>query len=113
MPLLHREGLKNLLQNLEVLLQSSAYFAGDELTIADFGFLANVATIKVKFIPQFTFEFFKISYFQALGADLSEYPKLNAWYERCSNLPGASDNERGSKLIAERVKSLLDEPTWI
>jgi hypothetical protein len=44
---------------------------------------------------------------------LSEYPKLNAWYERCNKLPGAKDNEDGAKLIADRVRKLLDEPTWI
>lgn len=48
---IRREGLKTLLQNLEVLLQTSKYFAGDELTIADFGFLANVATVKVVYCP--------------------------------------------------------------
>jgi glutathione S-transferase len=52
---MHREGLKTLLQNLEVLLQNSEYFAGNELTIADFGFLANVATVKVKLLPLLNF----------------------------------------------------------
>lgn len=45
-----REAVKVLLNNFESFLEKSDWFAGDELTIADFVILANVATIKVLII---------------------------------------------------------------
>mgnify|MGYP003463183275 FL=1 len=42
-----RESIKTVLNNIETLLTQSKYFAGDELTLADFALLANVETIKV------------------------------------------------------------------
>lgn len=42
-----RESIKTLLSNIETLLTQSKYFAGDEVTLADFALLANVETIKV------------------------------------------------------------------
>lgn len=46
-----REAIKDMLKTMESFLGKSKWFAGDEVTIADFSFLANAATIKVfKFI---------------------------------------------------------------
>lgn len=42
-----REAIKDFLKILESFLMESEWFAGDEVTIADFSYLANVATIKV------------------------------------------------------------------
>lgn len=42
-----REAIKDFLKILESFLMKSEWFAGDEVTIADFSYLANVATIKV------------------------------------------------------------------
>lgn len=42
-----REAIKDLLKIMESFLIKSQWFAGDELTVADFSYLANVATIKV------------------------------------------------------------------
>lgn len=39
--------MKILLNKMESFLLNSDWFAGDDVTIADFSFLANVATIKV------------------------------------------------------------------
>ncbi|KAG5676005.1 hypothetical protein PVAND_005860 [Polypedilum vanderplanki] len=94
-PTITRDSLKTLLANLEVLLENSKCFAGDEMTIADFSFLSNVATIK------------------QLGADFSIYPKLNDWYERCRCISGFTENEEGAKMLAEKLAKLLDEPLWI
>jgi glutathione S-transferase len=44
-----REDIKLLLNTLDSFLYSSDWFAGDELTIADFAILASVGTIKVNF----------------------------------------------------------------
>lgn len=48
-----REGIKMLLNKLESFLLKSNWFAGDDLTIADFSFLATVATIKVRLLFRF------------------------------------------------------------
>lgn len=50
---------------------------------------------------------------KAFGADLSEHPKLNVWYEKCKKLPGGAENEEGAKLLAEKVRNHLNEPLWI
>lgn len=42
-----REDVKILLAKLNKFLEHSEWFAGDELSLADLGFLANVGTIKV------------------------------------------------------------------
>lgn len=42
-----REAIRDLLRTMESFLLKSKWFAGDEVTIADFSYLANVATIKV------------------------------------------------------------------
>lgn len=42
-----RDAIKDLLKIMESFLIKSQWFAGDEVTIADFSYLANVATIKV------------------------------------------------------------------
>lgn len=44
-----REAIKDLLNTLESFLVKTKWFGGDEVTIADFSYLANVATIKVFF----------------------------------------------------------------
>ncbi len=41
-----REAIKDLLKIMESFLIKSQWFAGEEVTIADFSYLANVATIK-------------------------------------------------------------------
>lgn len=44
-----REAIKVLLNTMETFLLKSNWFAGDDLSIADFSFLANVETIKVRY----------------------------------------------------------------
>jgi glutathione S-transferase len=45
-----------------------------------------------------------------VGLDVSNYPNVTAWYERCASLPGFGENEEGAKLLASFVKSQLSEP---
>ncbi|XP_037030114.1 glutathione S-transferase 1-like [Bradysia coprophila] len=89
-----REAVKDFLKILESFLLKSEWFAGDEVTIADFSYLANVATIK------------------AWGVSFDEYPKLNSWYNRCKDLPGFSENKKGAQLLSKKMSILLDEPLW-
>lgn len=46
-PTERREAIKDLMKIMESFLINSKWFAGDDVTIADFSYLANVATIKV------------------------------------------------------------------
>jgi glutathione S-transferase len=90
-----RESLKVLLNTLETFLTQSEWFAGDELTLADFALLASVESIK------------------CWGANFTEYPRLNYWYERCRPLPGFTENHEGARKLAEKMSKLLDpEPLW-
>lgn len=48
-----RSSIVNVLKTLDETLKNSKWFAGDQPTIADFSFLANVASIKVNNNNQF------------------------------------------------------------
>ncbi len=65
------ESLYSGLDVLEILLQSNAYAAGNNLTVADFSLISTVTTIQ-KFVGQF---------------DAARFPKLLAWIDRVSKLP--------------------------
>jgi glutathione S-transferase len=47
--------------------------------------------------------FFSSTKPQNLGVDISQYPKLAAWYENCKTLPGFDENEVGAKIFASAV----------
>ena len=100
-----------LLSTLDSFLNVSEYFAGDELTVADFAFLASVGSIKVTFSSIFTIviNFYK---FQCWGVNFKEFPKLNAWFEKCKALPGFGENHEGSQLLADKLTKNLDEALW-
>lgn len=81
------------LNTVESFLDGQEWFsASDSPSIADLSILANFATI------------------YHVGLDISNYPNIAAWYERCSSLPGFSENEEGAKMFAGFVKSKLTEP---
>ena len=78
---------------LESFLQGQDWFSGNEnVSIADFSILASFATI------------------YHVGVDISPFPNISAWYERCSSLPGFAENEKGAKMFAAYVNSKLTEP---
>ncbi|KAJ6634891.1 Glutathione S-transferase 1-1 [Pseudolycoriella hygida] len=82
------------LNSIELFLGQSKWIAGDDLSIADFTFLAHVASAK------------------AFGVSFDKFPKLNDWYNRCKELPGFDENEEGSQLLADKLAGLLEEPLW-
>ncbi|XP_037039433.1 glutathione S-transferase 1-1-like [Bradysia coprophila] len=89
-----RDTIITWLNAIELFLGQSQWIAGDEITIADFTFLAHVASAK------------------AFGVDFNQFPKLNDWYNRCKSLPGFHENEEGSQLLADKLRGLLEEPLW-
>lgn len=44
--------------------------------------------------------------------NLKEFPKLNAWFEKCKSLPGFAENHEGSQVLADKLTKLLEEPLW-
>lgn len=108
-----RDEVKIMLGKLNSILERSEWFAGDELSIADFGFIASVGTIKV-FHLKLLLGFNKVKHFtfQCCGENLNDYPKLKNWYTRCASLPGFDENEEGATALAVTVAGLLEEPLW-
>lgn len=81
------------LSTLEGFLEGQEWFsASDNPSLADLSILANFATI------------------YHVGLDIGNYPNIATWYERCSSLPGFSENEDGAKMLATFLKSKLTEP---
>ncbi|XP_070509740.1 glutathione S-transferase 1-1-like [Chironomus tepperi] len=89
-----RENIESVLSTLDSFLINSNWFAGDELTLADFAFLPSVESIK------------------CWGADFKNYPRLNKWYERCKTLKGFQENHDGAKKLADKMAKMIDEPLW-
>lgn len=85
--------ITNSLVMLEGFLDGQEWFSGNEnVSVADFSYLTIFAPL------------------YHVGLDVSEYPNLSAWYERCASLPGFSENEKGAKMFAGFIKSRLTEP---
>lgn len=89
----NKERVFAVLNTLEKFLDGQEWFsASDSPSIADLSILANFATI------------------YHVGLDIGNYPNIATWYERCSNLPGFSENEEGAKMFGTFVKNKLTEP---
>jgi glutathione S-transferase len=88
-----KDRLYQVLDTLESFLDGFDWFSATEnVSLADLSILAEFSTI------------------YHVGLDLTNHPNLAAWYERCQELPGAADNEKGAKMFASMVKSKLTEP---
>lgn len=89
----NKERIYSSLQTLESFLNDQDWFSGNEnVSLADLSILSSFATLF------------------HLGLDVSNYPNIAAWYERCSALPGYAENEKGAKMFATFLKSKLTEP---
>ncbi|KAH8279112.1 hypothetical protein KR026_001995 [Drosophila bipectinata] len=75
------DALEGVYKNLNILLESSDYLAGETLTIADFSVIAGLSGI-VAF----------------LEVDATKYPKLAAWVERIKQLP-YYEEANGSRVV--------------
>ena len=87
--------LKEILTWCEDFLKQSGFIAGTQnISIADFSFLANISTLK-------DFGVF----------DPKEYPDLMAWMERCKkNVKNyEKNNQEGSEGLGNVFKSALDK----
>lgn len=81
------------LNTLESFLDGYEWFsAADDVSIADLSIYANFSTLYHS------------------GLDTTNYPNLAAWYERCKELPGAEENEKGASMFGGMIKNKLTEP---
>ena len=88
-----KENMISAIYTLESFLEGQEWFSGNEnVSIADLSILAVFATI------------------YHVGLDITNYPNLTLWYERCSSLPGFAENEKGASMFATHLKSKLSEP---
>ncbi|KAG5673499.1 hypothetical protein PVAND_003543 [Polypedilum vanderplanki] len=85
-----KNNLIKILRILEGYLKGHNYFAGDDLTIADFSILPNITSV-VEF-----------------GFDLSkELPNLDKWYKKMQSVPGFDENKAGAKLLADIMTKII------
>lgn len=85
-PIEIREKLKQNLKHLDNFLVRKAYFAGEEATLADISILSSIVQLRNGFNGV---------------ENLPELPNIDAWYERCSTLPGYSENLKAGELVSK------------
>ncbi|XP_050296410.1 glutathione S-transferase 1-like [Anthonomus grandis grandis] len=88
--------LEEVLQNLNNFLDNQMYVAGENMTIADFGTITIIATI------------------EACGSvDITQYPNIWLWYQRCKNTMkpfGYEEvNQEGANIFGQTYKKQLAE----
>ncbi|KAJ6648953.1 Glutathione S-transferase 1-1 [Pseudolycoriella hygida] len=84
------EAVMESLRVINTFLENSKWIAGDNLTIADFSFVTSITSLV------------------ECGYDLSKQPNINRWYEQCKSLKGFDENLQGAKIIANVVKSKVE-----
>lgn len=88
-----REKILESMDILEGYLDGQDWFSESEnASLADLSILAAYSTL------------------YHVGLDVSSYSNVTSWYERCSSLPGFSENEKGAKMFGSFLKSKLTEP---
>lgn len=88
-----KDRIYSVLTTMEGFLEGFEWFSATENPcIADFSILAYFSSV------------------YHAGLDISDYPNIAAWYERCSSLAGFSENEKGAKMFGAFLKSKLTEP---
>jgi len=89
----HKDAVRDCLKALEAMLENREYFAGENLTIADFSINTSVLS------------------FYEMGFDFSLYPKLVNWMKKLESLPSYEENLAGAKAIAGLTKILYPNET--
>nr|WEU54063.1 glutathione s-transferase delta-2 [Protohermes costalis] len=88
-----KDRVEEALQFLEQFLENTDWVAGNQMTIADIAIVVTIATA------------------EAVGFDISKYPKISAWYERCQSdmaYMGYEDiNQSGANMIGGMFRSKI------
>ncbi|XP_055713027.1 glutathione S-transferase 1-1-like [Phlebotomus papatasi] len=85
-----KQKVYQILGNLNSFLEGQKYAAGDELTIADLALLATITSI------------------YELGANVSKFKNIYAWYKRMESVPGHQENYEGAKALGNFLRSKAD-----
>jgi glutathione S-transferase len=98
------------------------WIAGENVTVADFAYVATISTLIVSFYVIFTLKKKQcgqhstekstknnIKLFQEMGASLENYPRLKAWFNRCkTTFPDYEEiNGKGAQMLGGVFKSKL------
>lgn len=88
----NRENLFKALDVLNQFLEGNKYITGsEEPTLAD------------------VVSFVSITNVVELGGDLTKYPNIAAWFERCKSLPSATENFAGAKMLGDKFRSISND----
>lgn len=88
-----RDYFERTLPIVEAFLENSKYVCGNEMTIADFCFIATLSSVD-----------------RTIGIDVDKYPKLNNWMKRMSQLPHYdSTNGEGARILQENISTKLKD----
>lgn len=90
-----KEKLEKALNVMETFLDGNTYFAGKHLTLADFAFCASISTLT------------------CLGFDITNYERVNAWFEQMKELKGfdqclAGAQEMG-RIVCKNMTNTFDD----
>lgn len=75
---------------LEKFLHGRTWLCGNSYTLADISIYVSLSSIV------------------AVGWDISNFPNVKAWFERCKDLPGYEENQAGAQDWGERVRKNLE-----
>uniref|UniRef100_A0A1B0F0C7 glutathione transferase n=1 Tax=Phlebotomus papatasi TaxID=29031 RepID=A0A1B0F0C7_PHLPP len=84
-PVDKKQKLFQILEHFNTFLEGKKYAAGDELTVADLALLGTISTL------------------YELGANVSKYTNIDAWYKRLESIPGHHENLEGAKALAQYI----------
>lgn len=83
----NRDKLRQAFKHLDSFLEGAKFFAGEHPTIADISILSNIVQAKNSF------------------GDIGRYSNLDAWFKRCSSLPGFDEMTNGGSIVSEAFKA--------
>lgn len=96
-------------------LAKSRYVAGENVTIAEFSYVAWISTFIVRiFFENFIFADIMNTIqhlLQHIGFPILErYQNIARWYDKCNDLPGFEENDFQAKAVGTYVKERISEP---
>jgi glutathione S-transferase len=95
---------------LEGLLANNDYFAGNEMSIADFSILPSVAIATVCKLSIFNSNLKKYYlYSQKLGLNWSQFSHLEEWFNRMQHIAGYETVKECVELISGYIKNISGE----
>ncbi|XP_055683075.1 glutathione S-transferase 1-like [Lutzomyia longipalpis] len=90
-----KDKVYKMLGDLNTFMEGHLYAAGNELTVADLALLATISTV------------------HGIGANISKFKNIAAWYKRLEKIPGFQENEEGAQTLGKYMKAKINlTGTW-